>query len=110
MRNFAPQAQADLDQAVGWLLDRGSGGGPAETLLAAVMEAAALLAQRPTLGRQRLDLLPEPFRFWSIPRHKLLLIYRPDTTPPTILRVLNTAQDLAPLLAVHPTLVTPAAK
>lgn len=57
------------------------------------------LAERPALGRRRPDLLPEPFRFWSIPRWKLLLVYDPATTPATILRVLNTAQDLPPILS-----------
>ncbi len=99
MRLFAPQAQADLDQVVGWLLDNGSAGGPAERLLSAALDAAELLALRPQLGRLRPEFLPEPFRFWSIPRYKLLLVYRSDTTPATVLRVLNTAQDLAPLLA-----------
>jgi len=49
--------------------------------------------------RRRPELLPEPYRFWSIPRHGLLLIYDPTTDPVTILRVLNTAQDLPALLA-----------
>ena len=51
------------------------------------------------LGRRRPDLLPEPYRFWSIPRWSLLPVYDPTTTPATILRVLNTAQDLPQLLA-----------
>jgi plasmid stabilization system protein ParE len=51
------------------------------------------------LGRRRPDLLPEPYRFWSIPRWSLLLVYDPTTTPATILRVLNRAQDLPQLLA-----------
>ena len=51
------------------------------------------------LGRRRPDLLPEPYRFWSIPRWSLLRVYDPTTTPATILRVLNTAQDLPQLLA-----------
>lgn len=99
MRNFAPQAQADLDRAVGWLLDQGSAAAAAERLLAAVLEAAELLARRPHLGRGRPDLLAEPFRFWSIPRHHLLLVCRSDAAPPTILRVLSAHQDLGPALA-----------
>lgn len=72
-----------------------------------VLEAAALLARRPQLGRQRTDLLPDPFRFWSLPRHNLLLVYRPDTAPPMVLRVLNTSQDLQQLLAEIPSLERP---
>lgn len=98
-RNFSRQASADLDNAVGWLLDHGVAPASAEQLLTAVLAAAERLAERPALGRRRPDLLPEPFRFWSIPRWKLLLVYDPTTTPATILRVLNTGQDLPTLLA-----------
>ena len=99
LRNFSRQASADLDDAVGWLLDHGVAPASAEQLLTTVLAAAERLAERPALGRRRPDLLPEPFRFWSIPRWKLLLVYDPTTTPATILRVLNTSQDLPTLLA-----------
>lgn len=94
-RNFSRQAAADLDHAVGWLLDHGTAPASAEQLLA----AAERIAERPGLGRRHPELLPEPFRFWSIPRWKLLLVYDPTTAPATVLRVLSTAQDLPPLLA-----------
>lgn len=51
------------------------------------------------LGHRRLDLVQDPFRFWSLPRHRLLLVYRANRTPATDLRVLHTSQDLPPLLA-----------
>jgi plasmid stabilization system protein ParE len=98
-RNFSRQAAAELDDAVGWLLDHGVAPTSAEQLLSMVLAAAERLADRSALGRRRPDFLPEPFRFWSIPRWKLLLVYDPTTTPATILRVLNTNQDLPALLA-----------
>jgi plasmid stabilization system protein ParE len=98
-RNFSRRAAADLDDTVGWLLDHGVAPGAAEQLLTTVLAAAERLAERPAIGRRRPDLLAGPFRFWSIPRWKLLLVYDPTTTPAKILRILNTAQDLAPLLA-----------
>lgn len=98
-RNFAPQAAADLDHAVSWLLDDVAAPGAAERLLTAVLDAGERLAIRPQLGRRRPELLPDPFRFWSLPRFGLLLVYDPTTSPATILRILNTAQDLGPLLA-----------
>jgi plasmid stabilization system protein ParE len=97
-RNFAPRAAADLDDAVGWLLDRSAAPAAAERLLKAVLDAGERLAARPQLGRRRPDLLRDPFRVWSLPRFALLLIYDPTTDPPAILRVLHTAQDLGPLL------------
>jgi hypothetical protein len=54
--------------------------------------------KRPLLGRRRPDLLPDPFRFWSIPRHSLFLVYDPGANPPSILRVLSTDRDLGSIL------------
>jgi plasmid stabilization system protein ParE len=97
-RNFSRRAAADLDDIVGWKLDHRDAASAAERLLTAVLAAGERLAERPLLGRRRPDLLPEPYRFWSIPRHRLLVVYDPTTDPATILRVLSTDQDLAPLL------------
>ncbi len=97
-RNFSPRAAADLDHAVGWLLDHGAGASAAERLLAAVLDAGERLASRPQLGRRLPDLLPDPFRFWSLPRVGLLIVYDATSAPVTILRVLSTAQELGPLL------------
>ena len=98
-RNFSRQAATDPDGAVGWLLDHGSAAAAAERLLTTVLAAGERLAEHPLIGRRRPDLLPEPYRFWSIPRWRLLLVYDPTTNPATILRVLSTDQDLPPLLA-----------
>jgi plasmid stabilization system protein ParE len=98
-RNFSGQASVDVDEAVGWLLDHGGAPVAAERLLTAVLAAGERLAEHPLLGRRRPELLPEPYRFWSIPRWRLLLIYDPTTKPATILRVLSTSQELSPLLA-----------
>jgi plasmid stabilization system protein ParE len=97
-RNFSRRATADLDDTVGWLLDHG-GVAAADQVLTTVLAAGERLAERPLLGRRRPELLPDPYRLWSFPRWRLLLVYDPTTNPATILRVLNTAQDLPPLLA-----------
>lgn len=98
MRSFAPRAQADLDEIVDWLLDHGSTAKTAEDLLTAVLDAAERLSKRPLLGRCRPDILPDVFRFWSLPRYRLLLVYNAQTSVPTILRVLRTDRDLGPIL------------
>lgn len=99
LRNLSPRAAADLDQAVEWRLDHGLTPGSAEQLLRAVLAAAERLAERPLLGRQQPELAPPPFRFWSIPRWRLLLVYDPTSAPATIQRIVSTDQDLPPLLA-----------
>ena len=97
-RNFSLQASADLDDTIGWLLDHGVAPATAERVLASSLAAAERIAERPLLGRRRPELLPEPYRFWSIRRHGLLLVYDPTSNPAKILRVLNTARDLPILL------------
>ena len=87
---------------MGWLLDRAVAPAAAERLLQAVLQAGELLPVRPHLGRRRADLLPDLFRFWSLPRFALLLVYDPTTDPAAVLRVLHTAQDIGPLLTDLP--------
>ncbi len=96
---FSRRASVDLDEAVSWLLDHGGSARLATGLLRDVQAAGALLAQRPGVGRFRPNLLPEPYRFWSLPRHRLLLVYNPTTDPVRVARILSTSRDLETLLA-----------
>ena len=66
----------------------------AEKLLAAVLEAGELIANRPLIGRRRPDFLPDPYRVWSLPRLGYILVYKPTTTPARVVQVLITARDL----------------
>jgi plasmid stabilization system protein ParE len=65
----------------------------------AVQVAARRLGRRPLIGRMQTGLLPAPYRFWSLTRFQVVLVYNAASAPPRILRILNTAQDFAPLLA-----------
>ena len=51
------------------------------------------------LGRTQPDLLRPPYRFWSLPRFKLVMVYDAGVNPPRILRMLSTARDYGSLLA-----------
>jgi len=91
------EARDDLRAELRWI-------GPeniakARALREAVSLAARGLGERPLLGRRETDLLPEPYRFWSITRFQLVLVYNAGTVPPRILRILSTARDFGPLLA-----------
>ena len=46
------------------------------------------------LGRTQPDLLRPPYRFWSLPRFKLVMVYDAGVNPPRILRMLSTATRL----------------
>lgn len=65
----------------------------------AVQVAARRLGDRPLMGRLQTDLLPTPYRFWSLTRFQIVLVYNAAAAPPRILRLLSTARDLGPLLA-----------
>jgi plasmid stabilization system protein ParE len=91
------EARDDLRAELRWI-------GPeniprAQALREAIAAAARHLGDRPLLGRRELDLLPDPYRFWSMTRFQVVLVYNAATMPPQILRILSTAQDLGPLLA-----------
>ena len=71
----------------------------ARALRDAVLVAAKRLGQRPLLGRLQPELLQPPYRFWSLTRFQLVLVYNAGVSPPRILRMLSTARDFGPVLA-----------
>jgi toxin ParE1/3/4 len=99
LRNFAPQAARDLEEAADWIADGPGGVAAARRLLGGAVKDAARLARRPLHGHRRLDILPDPFRFWSVKGFPYLLIYNAERRPAQVLRVLHMARDLPPLLA-----------
>ena len=70
----------------------------ADALLAAVMVAARRLQARPKLGRARLDLAPERYRFWSLRGFPYLMVYDAEAEPPIILRFVHQSRDLPAVL------------
>lgn len=91
------EARGDLRAELRWI-------GPenmakVRALRNAVQVAAQRLGDRPTMGRLQTGLLPAPYRFWSLTRFQVVLVYNAATTPPRILRLLSTARDFGPLLA-----------
>ena len=54
------------------------------------------LAELPGMGRTRLALADESHRFWVI--NPYLIVYRPETSPLQIIRVLHGARDIENLL------------
>ena len=59
-------------------------------------EAFHELAQLPGMGHTRDDLTSQPVRFWPV--RSYLVVYKPDTHPLEIVRVVHGARDLARLL------------
>jgi plasmid stabilization system protein ParE len=96
VRLFAPRARRELRDASVWIARDSQV--TAHALVTEALRAAAMLARQPMLGRRRLDLLPEPYRFWSLRGFPYLLVYNASASPPRILRVLHMARDLRTLL------------
>ena len=89
-------ADADIEE-IWQYLARQSGPGAADRLQDQLHAAMKRLAQSPGMGHFRADLADEPLRFWAV--HSILIVYRPETKPLQIIRVLHGARDIAFLLS-----------
>ena len=56
----------------------------------------AALAQNPGIGHYRKDLADEPLRFWRV--YTYLIIYRFESKPIEIVRLLSACRDIRKLL------------
>lgn len=68
----------------------------ARRILDDLRDAMHRLADLPGLGHVRDDLADETLRVWTV--HPYLVIYRPETRPLQIVRVLSGYRDIATLL------------
>lgn len=71
----------------------------AERLKRVVAEAAQRLGERPLLGRRESAFADLRYRFWSVAGFPYLIVYRPDRSPPSIVRFVHTSRDLPRVLA-----------
>ena len=76
---LAREARDDLRIELRWV-------GPvnmarARGLRDAVQVAARRLGEHPLMGRAHVDLLPAPYRFWSLTRFRVVLIYDAASEP-----------------------------
>jgi plasmid stabilization system protein ParE len=72
----------------------------AQRRLRQVIETAARrIGRHPSLGRREPALADARYRFWPASGFPYLLVYRADTSPPSIVRFVHMARDLALLLA-----------
>jgi toxin ParE1/3/4 len=93
---FAPRALRELQAATEWISRQNPAA--AQALVTEAVHAAERLVRQPKIGRHRPDLLPEPYRFWSLRGFPYLLVYDSAAHPPRILRVLHMARDLGSVL------------
>ena len=68
----------------------------ANRVLKSLWDAMATLADMPGMGHTRLDLTPQPVRFWPV--FSYLIVYQPSEQGVLIVRVLGVRMDVAQLL------------
>jgi toxin ParE1/3/4 len=93
---LAPRARRELAEAITWLARDSPAA--AKTLRAAVDDALVLIGKYPEVGALRPELVDPPIRFWRVRGFAYLLIYRPITPRPRVIRVVHGARDLPDLL------------
>ena len=92
---ITPSASRDLDEIYDFVAAENLPA--AGRILERFLKAFRTLAGMPGMGHFRPDLTEEPLRFWLVSSY--LIVYRPETEPLEIIRVLHGARDLAELLA-----------
>ena len=91
---LTPAAEGDLLKILEYL--EGDNPGAILKVVDALDDAMQILADNPGIGHVRPDLTHQDVRFWSV--FKYLVIYRPDTKPLEIVRVLHGRRDVKRLL------------
>jgi plasmid stabilization system protein ParE len=91
---LTPQAQADLTEISNYI--RQDSPDAARRVRDELQATMRRLAQMPGIGHLREDLSDEPVRFFSV--YSYLIMYRPETDPLEIVRVLHGARDVGAIL------------
>ncbi len=96
---FTPEAAGDLFEI--WSYIASDNQDAAERVEAAVYHACAFLAQAPQSGQMRREFIGRPVRFWTVQQFpNYLIVYRPDTRPLEVIRVLHGMRDLKGILEI----------
>ncbi|MBN9344250.1 MAG: type II toxin-antitoxin system RelE/ParE family toxin [Candidatus Paracaedimonas acanthamoebae] len=91
---FSPAARQDLIEIWQYIAEENIE--TATKILSKIEEKCHMLSEFPHLGHQRKDLTNHPVLFWPV--YNYLIIYKQDTNPLEIVRVLNGYRNLIDLL------------
>jgi antitoxin ParD1/3/4/toxin ParE1/3/4 len=83
-------AKDDIREIVAYIRQRSPQA--AKKVRAELRDAMQKLAAFPGMGHLRTDVTDEPLRFWSV--YSYLIVYRSESKPLEVIRVLHGAQDL----------------
>jgi|SRR5947209_5492378 len=96
MKTFVLTRLADRDLNQIWEYVAKDNIRTADRVLLAIENALRRIAKNPGIGHSRRELADERHRFFLV--YSYLIIYRPDTQPLQIVRVLHAARDIYNLL------------
>jgi plasmid stabilization system protein ParE len=91
---LTPAAARDLDQIWDYIADDNVEA--ADRVLSALEKAMQRLVRRPGIGHLRESLADRSYRFFLV--YSYLIVYRPETRPLQIIRVLHASRDIQILL------------
>ena len=91
---LTPAARGDLEEIVDYIAKDSPDA--AQRVRLELRNSMRMLARTPGMGHFRSDLSHEPLRFWQV--YSFLIIYRSETRPLQIVRVLRAARDVRTIL------------
>ncbi|MBI1851113.1 MAG: type II toxin-antitoxin system RelE/ParE family toxin [Planctomycetes bacterium] len=87
----SPEAEADLDSIHDFIA--ADDPDAARRVILEIRDAVRRLAEMPHLGHERKDITDQPVRFWPV--YTYLIVYRPESRPLEIARVVSGYRNLA---------------
>jgi len=96
---LSPDAERDLDQVFEFVL-LNDGIDAAAYVVAGIENACAKVARMPGIGHRREDYTTRDLRFYTI--WSYYIVYKPDSDPLEIVRVVHSARDISAALAEDP--------
>lgn len=91
---LTPEAKSDLEEISDFISQDSPRA--ARRVLSELRKAMRRLAKMPGMGHLREDLAEESVRFWCV--YSYLIVYRPQTKPLEVLRVVHAARDVRKIL------------
>lgn len=93
---LARRARRELDEAAAWIARDSLAA--ARNLRAAVDDALKIIGEYPDAGTIRPDVAQPPLRLWRVRGFPYLMIYRPVSPRPRVIRIVHGARDLPDVL------------
>jgi toxin ParE1/3/4 len=94
---LAPAAKSDLVEIWDYYATEVGDADLADRMRDEIFEGIRAVARKPDLGHFRHDLANEPLRFWRV--RSYLIIYRSETRPIQVARILHGARDVQAVLS-----------